>query len=308
MLHWKKKGEPALEQKVPDFLHQLLVKQYGAELSAQIESGFFVQRSVTLRSNSLKTNPASVSTALTSAAIAFRKVSWNDSAFIADGAREGLLRELPAYKNGEIYLQSLSSMIPPIVLNPKAGESVLDMAAAPGGKTTQMAAMTNGRADITACEKNKIRAERLRYNLVKQGAGRVSVMVCDARKLDDLFSFDKVLLDAPCSGSGTFGPYNTDFTEDLYRRSQRFQTELLRKALRLLKPGHRMVYSTCSVLSGENEDILRHVLPEFGAKVVPIPEDAFLGAPRLPSDIPGTLCIRPNELYEGFFVAQIEKP
>ena len=73
----------------------------------------------------------------------------------------------------------------------------------PGGKTTQMAAMTGNQAQITACEKNKARSEKLKYNLEKQGAFGTYVMVEDARKLDDFFSFDRILLDAPCSGSGT---------------------------------------------------------------------------------------------------------
>ena len=105
-------------------------------------------------------------------------------------------------------------MIPPIVLDPSPGESILDMAAAPGGKTTQMAALSGGLADITACEKNKIRAQRLLYNLKKQGAGRVTVLETDARRLDSRFFFDKILLDAPCSGSGTVTPGRCNFSEE----------------------------------------------------------------------------------------------
>ena len=107
------------------------------------------------------------------------------------------------YKNGKIYLQSLSSMLPPIVLNPMPKNDILDMTAAPGGKTTQIAALSNNEANITACEINKIRAERLRYNLDKQGASSVFVMLEDARNIDNFFSFDQILLDSPCSGSGT---------------------------------------------------------------------------------------------------------
>lgn len=80
------------------------------------------------------------------------------------------IKNLPIYEEGKIYLQSLSSMLPPIILEPKEGADILDMAAAPGGKTTQIAALTNNKANITACEKNKIRTERLKYNLEKQGA------------------------------------------------------------------------------------------------------------------------------------------
>lgn len=290
---------------LPEFLQTALRAQYG-NLADDVIAGYSAQRRVTLRANRLKTDSDAVKLGLSAAGISAESPLWSADAFIVD-ANEEALRALPMYQNGEIYLQSLSSMIPPMVLEPRAGEAILDMAAAPGGKTTQMAALSGGRANITACEKNKVRAERLRFNLSKQGATRVSVMVCDSRKLDDRFTFDKILLDAPCSGSGTITPQHCDFTEELYARSQRFQAELLSKALRLLRSGSRMVYSTCSVLAGENEDILKRVLPRAGGRIVPISRDAFEGAPRLPVQLDGTLCICPSELYEGFFVALIEK-
>ena len=94
-------------------------------------------------------------------------------------------------------------MIPAIILAPKEDENILDMCASPGGKTTQMACLSANNAFITACERNKIRAEKLKYNLQKQKANRVNLMIEDSRNLNDLFKFDKILLDAPCSGSGT---------------------------------------------------------------------------------------------------------
>lgn len=117
------------------------------------------------------------------------------------------------------------------------------MAAAPGGKTTQMVALSGGKAMITACEKNAIRAERLKFNIQRQGAGRVSVLVQDARKLDDFFSFDKILLDAPCSGSGTLtvreGELVNKFSRELVDNSARLQEALLRKALAPAQAGPR---------------------------------------------------------------------
>lgn len=174
-----------------------------------------------------------------------------------------------------------------------------------------MSALSENKAMITACEKNKIRAERLKYNLEKQGAKGINVMVEDARKLDNFFSFDKILLDAPCSGSGTL---NFDkevgketFTNELVERSAKVQEELLRKALKILKPGGEIVYSTCSILKNENEDILNRVLPKENANIVPIEESLVKDMPLLPTIIDGTICVRPTNLYEGFFVAKIRK-
>ncbi len=302
---------------IPNFLKNMLTTQYGEAAAARIMDGYTRRRPVTLRANTLKTDAAHVRDRLSAAGIGWHEVSWYPDALILDEVREPAVRALDLYENGEIYLQSLSSMIPPLILAPRAGETILDMAAAPGGKTTQMAALSGGAAQITACEKNYARSERLRYNLDRQGAGGVLVMNEDARKLDPFFSFDKILLDAPCSGSGTvYAPpaagesgKNRDMviTMELIDRSVRTQEALLRKALQLLKPGHEMVYSTCSVLEAENERVLQRILPGAKAKVVPIEHPMFGEIPLLPVRLPGTVCVCPTELYEGFFVAKIRK-
>ncbi len=302
---------------IPEFLKNMLTAQYGAETADRIMDGYTRRRPVTLRANTLKTDAAHVRERLNAAGIEWHGVSWYPDALILDEAREPAVRGLDLYENGEIYLQSLSSMIPPLILEPHAGECILDMAAAPGGKTTQMAALSGGAAQITACEKNYARSERLRYNLDRQGAGNVLVMHEDARKLDPFFSFDKILLDAPCSGSGTiYAPPATGgtakdnssvITMELIDRSVRTQETLLRKALELLKPGHEMVYSTCSVLEAENERVLKRILPAVKAKVVPIEHPMLETLPLLPVRAEGTVCVCPTELYEGFFVAKIRK-
>ena len=228
---------------------------------------------------------------------------------------ETVLQNMDIYKSGEIYLQSLSSMLPPIILEPKESTDILDMTAAPGGKTTEIAALTNNKSHITACEKNKIRADRLKYNVQKQGATCVFVMQKDARFIDDFFSFDQILLDAPCSGSGTLDLNNSDtekyFSRELIERSAKTQKLLLQKAIKLLKPGHTMVYSTCSILKKENEEALKSCLnnPKFNGKIEiePINFNEIDELPLLPTSIKGTLCVCPTDLYEGFFVAKIKK-
>lgn len=107
-------------------------------------------------------------------------------------------------------MQSLSSMVPPLVLNPKEGENVLDLTAAPGSKTTQIASLMNGKGHILANELDKLRCERLKYNVQSQGAEIVDVINGRGEKIGDLYpeQFDKVLLDTPCSGEGRFTIYN----------------------------------------------------------------------------------------------------
>ena len=202
-------------------------------------------------------------------------------------------------------------MLPPIILEPQEGKDILDMAAAPGGKTTQMAALSNNKAHITACEMNNIRIEKLKYNVEKQGATCVYVMQKDSRQIDDFFSFDQILLDSPCSGSGTLYLENPNinkyFTKVLVEKSTKAQFALLKKALRILKPGEEMVYSTCSILKEENEDIVRKAMSTAKCEIVKIEFEGMECLPLLPVDIEGTLCIKPDEYYEGFYVAKIRK-
>ena len=293
---------------IPAFLTEKLTAQFGEETARRIFSGFEAKRKTTLRVNRLKAEPAQIVSALADVGISAQTVPWSGDALILENADEEAIAALPMFDNGEIYMQSLSSMIPPLVLGAQAGENVLDMAAAPGGKTTQIAALTRGGAMITACERNKMRAERLSYNVKKQGANRVTVMNMDARQLDDFFAFDRVLLDAPCSGSGTVTEGSRgQFGKEYLDRTVKMQKTLLDKAIRLLKPGHELVYSTCSVLKEENEEVVAAALKKGGVQLVPIDADAFAGVPLLPTTIPGVMCVCPDERYEGFFVAKLRK-
>lgn len=294
-----------LVKQIPEFFKEMLLKQYGEELTNKIVEGYLKQRLVTLRVNTIKAQKENIKQILQNAGIENEDISWYKEGLIIKNVREEEIKKLDIYENGEIYLQSLSSMLPPIVLEPKKSENILDMAAAPGGKTTQIAAITENKAYITACEKNKIRAERLKYNLQKQGVGCVNVMLEDARKLSDFFSFDKILLDAPCSGSGTMSIFDKNFSQELINRSSKIQEELLIKALKILKPGGEIIYSTCSILAEENENVLKRVLKKSNAEIVPI--EPIEGVPILPTSIDGVMGVCPNEFYEGFFVSKIKK-
>ena len=296
---------------VPDFLIDMLEKQYGKDLKDRIIVGFGKNRKVSFRVNTLKTNVENVIKILSENNISYKKVLWCDEAFIIENVKEDEIRNLDIYKNGEIYMQSLSSMLPPIILNPKENMDILDMTAAPGGKTTQIATICNNNSRITAVEMNKIRSQKLKYNIEKQGASSVYVMEQDARKIDDFFSFDSILLDAPCSGSGTINSNDLKlekfFTKNLIEKSKKTQRELLNKAIKILKKGSTMVYSTCSILQEENENIISDILK---TKKVELEEINFKGIdelPRLPEKIKGTLLVMPDEEYEGFFVAKLKK-
>lgn len=296
---------------IPEFLKSKLLAQYGDEVTNKILDGYSKKRKVTFRINTIKTNFEKIKEELEKEEIDFAVSDFYENAIILNDVDENKIRTLEMYKNGEIYLQSLSSMLPPLILEPREKENILDMTAAPGGKTTQIAMLANNKALITACEKNKIRYDRLAYNVEKQGAKGINLMQEDSRKLSNYFSFDKILLDAPCSGSGTL--YIEDeslekyFTEELISRSAKTQEILLNKALNILKKNGEVVYSTCSILKEENELILKKILKQGKYEIVPINLEKYKALPLLPTIIEGVMCVMPTDLFEGFFVAKIRK-
>lgn len=328
---------------LPEFFEPLLAEQYAPADVERIMEGCRAVRPVTLRANALTSDREEVAAALGEAQLRWQAVDWYEDAFIISGqgetaegdgqARvpERVIWDLPIYQQGKIYLQSLSSMIPPLALDPHPGEDICDMCAAPGGKTTQIAALTGNKAYITACEMHAPRAEKLGHNLKKLGAPNVTVMKVDARLMDDFFSFDRILLDAPCSGSGTLRAGDVHatkrFTPALVQKSQKSQRALLQKALGLLKPGGTLVYSTCSVLACENEDVVEQCLRQAKRKgafeLVPLVSDPGSedsadwnpvfdgrqaeGLPLLPTRLEGAFCIAPSDLYEGFFITRIRR-
>ena len=300
---------------LPGFIVEMLESQYASDDVRRIVEGSRVRRRTTLRANTLKGPREAVARAFDDGGIAWDAVSWYADAFVLRDACARDVQAMAAFERGEVYLQSLSSMLPPLVLAPLPHGDVLDMCAAPGGKTTQISALTGGEARITACEMHVPRAERLEFNLARQGARNVTVMRVDARRLDDYFSFDQILVDAPCSGSGTLDVADPKmpkrFTPTLVEKSVKAQRALLAKALRLLKPGGRLVYSTCSVLRRENEDVVGACLKDAGKhglyRIDPIDAAAFAGLPLLPGALEGALSVCPTELFEGFFVVAIRR-
>lgn len=188
-----------MQKQLPEFFKDMLNKQYEEKVVEKILEGYNAKRPVTFRVNTLKAHTIEIENTLRKAGIEFEKVTWSKEAFILKNVSEKDIQNMEIYTNGEIYLQSLSSMLPPIILGPKENTDILDMCAAPGGKTTELATLTKNNAHITACEMNNIRLERLKYNIEKQGATSVYTMQTDSRKIDDFFSFDQILLDAPCS-------------------------------------------------------------------------------------------------------------
>ena len=188
-------------ENLPIFLKNLLEAQYDNETIEEIIKGYQIKRKTTFRLNTLKKSKEEILKELDNLNISYTPYPDLDNAYITDiDAKDYLNTDI--VKNGIIYFQSLSSMLPAYFLGAKEGETVLDMCAAPGGKTIVLAQLLNNKVEITSNEVNKIRFERLKHNLETLGI-RSYLLNQDALRLDDYFRFDRILLDAPCSGSGT---------------------------------------------------------------------------------------------------------
>lgn len=213
-----------------------------------------------------------------------KKVKSFEDVYEVEGVSAEELTRSPEYQQGEFYIQSLSSICIPMVLDPKPGERVLDLCAAPGSKTSQMASqlkmqsekgknrMTKG--DIIAVELDKERCRRLREVLELQGvADMVEVIQGSGTKLPEEFNgvFDKVLVDAPCSADARFDIAKPrTFNHWAKHRIKGYvlkQKKLINSGLRYLKQGGVLVYSTCSMNPEENEAVIDYALRRYCAKV-----------------------------------------
>lgn len=232
------------------------------------------------------------------------------------------LTESHSYQRGWIYLQSLSSQIPVQVLDPKPGEKILDLAAAPGSKTTQIAVCMKNQGEIVAVEPEHIRFERLNFNLQKQGVSIVKSICGRGEKVLREFAghFDRVLIDAPCSSEGTFCLNDRStfahWSLDFVRQMAKVQKRLLTAALEALRPGGLVVYSTCALSPEENEAVIEEVLQNFPAlSTMPIlpkypclkPALTFWEGQVFSTGVAKARRIYPAELWEGFFVCALRK-
>ena len=310
-------GITQIKSRLPEKFIENLYDMFSPGTVDNILRGIAEKRYTTLRVNNLKYNIQDLMRYFKDINIKFERVLWYKDALVIKNATEKDIQKLEIYKEGKIYLQSLPSMVPPLVLNPKEGEKVLDLTAAPGGKTTQMASIMNGKGYILANELDKLRCERLKYNVEMQGANIVEVINERGEKLGEKYQeqFDKVLLDAPCSGEGRFTIYNVQsykqWSEKTVNELVKVQKKLFKSAYEALKPGGTLVYSTCTLNRQENENIIEWALDNFEIKQEEVKLEVKQMMPAFNTDsnkeISKAKRILPSKEMEGFFVAKFIK-
>ena len=306
-----------VKKRLPKEFIENLYELHSPLVADKILAGMAGKRNATLRVNTLKYNIQDLMRYFREINIKFERVNFYNDALIIKNANEKEIQKLEIYKKGYIYLQSLSSMVPPIVLGATENENILDMASAPGSKTTQISAMMKNTGHIVANELDKIRCERLKFNVENQGVTNAKIINGYGEKLGDKYleSFDRVLLDTPCSGEGRFiaeipGTYR-NWSVRSVKELSKIQRKLIKSGYNALKPGGIMVYSTCTLNLEENENILRWALENLNLKMMDINLD-IKGA--IPAEslitkfgIEKAIKILPTKETEGFFVAKLRK-
>ena len=277
----------------------------------------------TFRVNTLKTDAKTVREMLGQSGFRLEPVPWYSDAFVLRSGRLRELQETAIYQNGEIYVQALSSMVPALVLDPKPGEAVLDLTAAPGSKTTQIACLMRGEGVITANDNNKVRFFKLKANVELQSASNVVLSLRHGESFgrEHPEQFDRVLLDAPCSAEGRFDVHEPAsfryWKPAKIREMARKQKRLLLSGLSALKQGGVLVYSTCTFAPEENEQIVDWALRKSNGRArlerVTLPlsnQSAGLAGwegKSFDQAVRQTARILPTADMEGFFIARFRK-
>lgn len=312
----------AMEQLPESFVQRLAEILPRDRFGGCLES-FSQLKPTSFRVNRLRTTEEGLMKELESEGFGLTRIPWGSGVFTIDPDQRRQLTDSAAFSEGRIYIQGLSSMLAPLILDPRPGETVLDLAAAPGGKTLQMAAMMENRGRISAVESVRGRFFRLKANLERHGATLVKGYLMDGRAVGAKVParFDRVLLDAPCSSEARFTTRDkaswAHWSLKKVKESARKQKRLLDSAIRSLKPGGTLLYCTCSFAPEENEMILDGQLRRYQGQLTIEPLELPLDNTQpglvewrgktLNEDLVGAVRILPTSEMDGFFLCRLRK-
>lgn len=245
------------------------------------------------------------------------QIPWCKDGFFISGSD---LTRTVEYFLGYFYIQDSASMLPPLILKPTKNDIVLDIAASPGSKTTQIAAIMQNKGLIIANDISIKRLAALRFNLQKCGVVNAIVTNLDGRKIDCLkMKFDKILVDAPCSSSGICITNPTVFriwSQQKVIRLSKLQKQLLSAAARCLREGGEIVYSTCSLDPEENEEVVDFAIRRLNLATEKIKLKKIKTTPALTNyknfeyadGVENAIRINPfDNMTEGFFLCKLKK-
>ncbi len=214
--------------------------------------------------------------------------------------------------SGDLVPQSRGSAAVVELLDPRPGQQVLDLCAGPGIKTGQIAARMGDRGELIAVDSDPARAAQVAEQAERLGLRSVTVVEADAAGFELGAGFDRVLVDAPCSGLGTLASrpdVRWRRSPQAIERLAELQERILSRAARLVRPGGSLVYATCTLSRAENEDVVSRLLAAEEGPGALVADDLGAASPELASPVdPRFLCIRPDrDRTTGFFVARLSR-
>lgn len=271
-----------------------------------------------VRVNTIKTTVERAHRALDEAGVGYEVADWDPGVLRMDERTPGTTW---SYVHGWLHGQEEVSMLPGLVLDPQPGERVWDTCAAPGSKTSQLAALMDDRGTLVGNDNNLGRLSALRHNAERLGVTNLVVTNTDARNYSlkpfDFEAFDRTLVDAPCSCEGTCRKNPdalTRWSMDHVRSVVGIQKGILKRAIQATREGGTVVYSTCTFAPEENEAVLDHVLREESCEVVPcdLPLSSSPGVTEWEGEEYDASVANAHRIYPhqndtgGFFVAKLE--
>ncbi|MBI5123595.1 RsmB/NOP family class I SAM-dependent RNA methyltransferase [Candidatus Roizmanbacteria bacterium] len=309
-------------KELPEKFLERLKRLYSQKEFEEILASFKNKTLPTFRTNTLKITTEELEKILKAQSFIIEKIPWYKDAFILINKSVRELTDTQEYKQGLIYIQNLSSMIPALVLDPKPDEKILDLCAAPGSKTTQIAALMKNQGEILANDLSRQRIYKLAANLKMYSVTNAKTFNFPGQAIWKKFPeyFDKTLVDAPCSMEGRINFADPDTYKDWSLRKikdlETKQKYLLRSAISATKVGGLIVYSTCTLAPEENEGVIDWVLKKEGDAItiqkITIPQLSFQAGltywnKELNPVLDNTARIHPSTNMEGFFIAKITK-
>ncbi|KXB71854.1 16S rRNA (cytosine(967)-C(5))-methyltransferase RsmB [Peptoniphilus sp. DNF00840] len=248
----------------PRFYTEYFYENYGEEFTKKLLKSNNEKPPFTIRVNTLKTNRDELIKNLTKAGFGIEETTYKNALNVLNP--NGII-DTEFFDKGHFYVQDLGSILVSTFLNPSKDSKVLDLCAAPGGKTSHLSELMDNTGEIVACDKSKGKIKLIKENAERLGCKNISPMINDARVLKEEFinKFDYVLVDAPCSGIGLYRKkpdikWNKGI-EDL-KELGLIQLEILNKAKEYVKEKGLLLYSTCSLSKTENEDVIDNFLKE----------------------------------------------
>ncbi len=250
----------------PQFLVERWIKHFGIEQTEDICRINNIPAPLFVRTNTLKLSRDELVERLKDEGVEAQPVEGIPVALRLRGCSAP--SALRSFRRGLFYVQDISAMKVVHKLKPRQNDKVLDMCAAPGGKTTYIAQQMQKHGTIVACDSDEIKVERMKDNLRRLGITNVTVVICDAIELPERYSkgsFDRVLVDAPCSNTGVLRrrvEARWRLREEDFERLPNFQRKLLEVGSRMVKKEGVLIYSTCSIDRAENEEVAKYFLSE----------------------------------------------